>query len=72
MDKEDEADKCLGKYLKDGNCQEVGKTSCKQEQYCLWNKPEGGGLSKRIRSIGKRTENMIGFKTKIVEGLGPS
>ena len=32
----------------------------------------GGGLSKRIRSIGKRTENMIGFKTKIVEGLGPS
>ena len=70
MDTEEEAEKCLNKYLKDGNCQEAGNISLQTRTVLFVEQTRGGELAKRLRSIGKRTENMMGFKTKIVEGVG--
>ena len=70
MDTEEEAEKCLNKYLKDGKCQEAGNNSLPTRTVLFVEQTRGGELAKRLRSIGKRTENMMGFRTKIVEGVG--
>jgi hypothetical protein len=60
----------LDKYLKDGNYQEAGNTNLQTRTVLFVEQTRGGELAKRLRSIGKRTENMMGFRTKIVEGVG--
>ena len=70
LDKEEEEERCLNKYLKDGNYQEDGNRNIPTRTVLFVENTRGGELAKRLRSVEKRTENMMGFKTKIVEGVG--
>ena len=72
LDNEEKDESCLNKYLRDGKNQEDGNQNMTipTRTVLFVENTRGGELAKRLRSVEKRTQNMTGFKTKIVEGVG--
>ena len=73
VDEEENAERMLNKYLMDGNNQEAGSSNKKEiptRTVMFVENTKGGELAKRLREVERRTQNMMGFKTKVVEGVG--
>ena len=70
LDKEEREERVLNKYLNDGNHQEAGNAEIPTRTVLFVENTKGGELAKRLRNVERKTQNMMGFKTKIVEGVG--
>ena len=73
LDREERDERVLNKYLMDGNNQEAGNVNNKEiptRTVLFVENTKGGELAKRLREVERKTQNMMGFKTKIVEGVG--
>ena len=74
-DSEEEDDRSLDRWLKDGQSQRVCQDQYKEvdmetRSVLFVEQSKGGELAKRLREVERKANRIVGYKTKIVEGVG--